>query len=355
MHGNVTFANRHALQGTDADATDRAAGVNVLDGIAPKDRERVAATLHRVAHGETVLGEEYTALHPDGTAYQVASYASPIERAGEVVGIRAIAVDVTERTQAEAARQRLEEQLQHAERLESLAVLAGGLAHDYNNLLVAVLGNAELALTGLKPGTLAFERVRKIQNAARRAAELTDKLLDYSGRRHLVLQPLALNDLVREVCESPPGALGRPGVLTIELAAALPPIEGDPAQVRQVLSNLLSNAADAIEGQGGTVRVRTGVMHGDAPELHDAYLGGELVPQDHVYLEVSDTGPGMDEATRARVFDPFFTTKFPGRGLGLAAVLGIVRTHRGAITLDSGPGRGTTFRVLFRVAPDGAA
>ncbi|MBI5481744.1 MAG: PAS domain S-box protein [Deltaproteobacteria bacterium] len=350
VDGNVTFANRHALQGAASGATADARGVNVLDGVAPKDRERVAATLRRVIEGETVLGAEYTALHPDGSPYEVACYASPIERGGHLVGIRAIAIDITERKQAEAARQRYEVQLQHAAKLESLAVLAGGLAHDYNNLLVAVLGNAELALTGLKAGTLAHERVHKIQNAARRAAELTDRLLDYSGGRHFVLQALALNEIVVETRSLLEGTLARAGAVRLELASELPAIEGDAAQVRQVVSNLLTNAAEAVEGRGGTITVRTGVMRGDHPALRDAYLGGELLPEDHVFLEVADTGCGMDEATRLRVFDPFFTTKFPGRGLGLAAVLGIVRTHRGAVHVDSEVDRGTTFRVLFRVA-----
>jgi PAS domain S-box-containing protein len=350
--GKVTFANRYVLRAAGLTDLDTLAGKNILDDYTPTDRARMADSLRRVLAGHTVLGEELAGVRPNGTTYEVAVYASPIERGGEVVGVRTIAIDVSDRKRAEAARQRLEAQLQHAERLESLAVLAGGLAHDYNNLLVAVLGNAELALTGLKPGTVAFERVQKIQNAARRAAELTDRLLDYSGRRHLALQPLGLNDVAREVCELPLGELGRPGALLVELAAALPAIEGDPAQVRQVVSHLLSNAADAIEGQGGTVTVRTGTMRGDAPVLRDAYLGSELQPEEHVYLEVADTGVGMDEATRARVFDPFFTTKFPGRGLGLAAVLGIVRTHRGAITVTSEVGRGTTFRVLFRLAAE---
>jgi PAS domain S-box-containing protein len=348
--GRIRFANREArrIGGGDLD------GLTVFDAFGADNGDLVAADFASVLRGEPLVGREYAGRFRDGSIYHVGIWATPIVRGGAIVGVRAISVDMSERRRAEAARQRLEGQLQHAERLESLAVLAGGLAHDYNNLLVAVLGNAELALTGLKPGSAAFERVRKIQNAARRAAELTDKLLDYSGRRHFVLQPLVLNDLVRDVCEPATGALGEPGVLSLELAATLPPIDGEPAQVRQVLTNLLSNAAEAIEGGGGSVTVRTGTMRGDAPELRDAYLGGELLPEDYVYLEVDDTGPGMDEATRARVFDPFFTTKFAGRGLGMAAVLGIVRTHRGAITVDSAVGRGTTFRVLFRVAAERA-
>jgi PAS domain S-box-containing protein len=354
QQANITFANRHLLKTAGLASADAIIGKGFFELFPPADRRQTNADARRVFEGQTLLGEEYSGLRPNGTRYHVAVYASAIERGGQVVGARAIAVDITERKQAEAARQRYEAQLQHAEKLESLAVLAGGLAHDYNNLLVAILGNAELALTGLKPGTAAHERVRKIQNAARRAAELTNQLLDYSGRRHFALKALALNGIVEEVRAFLEGTLARVGTVLLELAPALPAIEGDAAQVRQVLSNLLSNAAEAaeaVEGRGGTITVRTGVMRGDHPALRDAYLGGELLPVDYAYVEVADTGCGMDEATRRRIFDPFFTTKFPGRGLGLAAVLGIVRSHRGAIQVESEVDGGTSFRVLFRLAP----
>jgi PAS domain S-box-containing protein len=355
VDGNITFANRNVLKATGLTDVDAIRGRNIFDTYLSTDRERVAASKQRMLAGQTLLGEEFTGLRPNGTVYHVAVYASPIERGGQMIGVRSIAIDITERKRAEAARQRYEARLQHAEKLESLAVLAGGLAHDYNNLLVAILGNAELALTGLKPGTSAHERVHKIRNAARRAAELTDQLLDCSGRRHFALRTFALNDIVEEMCASLGGVLGRADRLHLELAPTLPAIEGDTGQVRQVLSNLLTNAADAVEGRNGTVTVRTGVVRGDDPALRDAYLGSELLPEDYVFVEVADTGCGMDEATRARVFDPFFTTKFPGRGLGLAAVLGIVRTHRGAIRVESEVDRGTTFGVLFRVAEGAAA
>jgi PAS domain S-box-containing protein len=348
--GNITFVNRYIWQAAGLDGPDALLGVNVIDTHGRQDREWFAARIRQVLDGDVLHGDEITGLRPNGTPYAVAVYASRIERGGQVVGLRAVAVDVSERQRAEAARQRFEEQLQHAEKLESLAVLAGGLAHDYNNLLVAILGNAELALTGLKSGTAAHDRVSKIQKAARKAAELTNQLLDYSGRRHFALRALRLNEIVEEVRSLVGGALDRVGTVRLELQPALPDLEGDAAQVRQVVSSLLSNAADAIEGRGGTITVRTGLMRGDHPALRDAYLGGELLPEDYVYIEVADTGCGMDEATRARVFDPFFTTKFPGRGLGLAAVLGIVRGHRGAIHVASEVDRGTTFRVLFRVA-----
>jgi len=247
-------------------------------------------------------------------------------------------------------RRRLDDKLQQAQKLESLGVLAGGIAHDFNNLLTGILGNADLALLELSPESPAREEIGQIRLASTRAADLTRQMLAYAGRGRFVSEILDLSKVVEEMLHLLESSICKQAALHCDLAPDLPAIEGDPGQIRQVVMNLITNASDALEEQPGLLSLRTGIceLDGGDPLLlqEDAREGGGP----HVFLEVSDTGCGMDAETRARMFDPFFTTKFPGRGLGLAAMLGIVRSHRGAVRVESEPGRGTTCRVLFPVA-----
>ena len=240
-----------------------------------------------------------------------------------------------------------EEQMRNAQKLESLGVLAGGIAHDFNNLLVGVLGNASLALTELPDDSPARQFVKDVETSAQRAAELTRQMLAYSGRGKFVVESLSLSQVVREMTQLLGRVISKRARLSLHLREDLPPIVGDATQVRQVVMNLITNASDALLGEPGLVTARTGTVHADARLLASTYLNEELPAGEYVYLEVTDSGVGMDTATRARIFEPFFTTKFTGRGLGLAAVLGIVRSHKGAIDVTSEPGCGTTFRVLF--------
>ncbi len=226
-------------------------------------------------------------------------------------------------------------------------MLAGGIAHDFNNLLMGVLGNADLALLQLPPEAPGREHVKKIVTAAMRAAELTNQMLAYSGKGRFVVEALNVNRIIEEMDHLLGTVLSKKTSLRFHLAPDLPMVEADASQLRQVVMNLLTNASEALGESSGTVLVTTGVMVADAAYLRGCTLSEELLPGRYVYLEVSDAGQGMDAATRARIFDPFFTTKFTGRGLGLAAVLGIVRGHRGGIKIYSEPGKGTTFTVLF--------
>jgi PAS domain S-box-containing protein len=217
--------------------------------------------------------------------------------------------DITERKQTEAERERLARHLEQVQRLESLGILVGGIAHDFNNLLTVIRGSARLVLDDLAPGAAARPRIERIAAAAEHAAELTEEMLAYAGKAPTALAPLDVSALV--------------------------------------IMNLVLNAADALGGEGGRVVLSTRLVDVARSDLDGAFGAADVAPGRFVAIEVRDTGCGMDEATAARVFEPFFSTKFSGRGLGMAAVLGIVQSHRGVIRIDSAPGRGTTVRVLL--------
>jgi CheY-like chemotaxis protein len=228
--------------------------------------------------------------------------------------------------------------------------LAGGIAHDFNNLLVGILGNAGLALMELTPESPARYTIEQIEVAGQRAAELARQMLAYSGKGRFVIQRLNLNAVVEEMTHLLQVSIAKNVVLKYNFAPALPAVEADATQLRQVVMNLVVNASEAIGSRSGVITITTGAMHADRSYLNEIYTAPDLPEGDYVYLEIADTGSGMDAETREKVFDPFFTTKFTGRGLGLAAVLGIVRGHQGAIKVYSEPGRGTTFKVLLPCA-----
>ena len=282
----------------------------------------------------------------DGRRIPVDINSSVIDYQGRKA-VLAVMRDLTERKQADEERRRLEAQIQHTQKLESLGVLAGGIAHDFNNLLVGILGNADLALMDMSPLAPARGSVEEIKRAAVRASELTTQMLAYSGKGRFVVKAVSLNELVEEMVHLLAVSISKKTSLRLALAGELPTVEVDPAQIRQVVMNLITNAADAISDAPGVITIGTGVIHADRGYLADTYLNEELPPGDYAYVEVSDTGCGMDTETKRRLFEPFFTTKFPGRGLGLAAVLGIIRGHRGAVEVTSDRGAGTKFRVLL--------
>jgi PAS domain S-box-containing protein len=248
--------------------------------------------------------------------------------------------DITERRQAEAA-------LRSAQKLESLGLMAGGIAHDFNNLLTMMLGNMNLARQTLDQPAEAARHLDHAEQVLHRAADLTRQLLAYSGRGVFVVGPLCLNRLVEDMTPLLTVGISRHARIQCELHARLPWIEGDATQLQQVLLNLVTNAADAIAPGEGVITVRTRRVDLDQAALDTDFPGSGLAPGIHILLEVQDSGQGMDDEVRRRLFDPFFSTKGPGRGLGLSAMLGILRGHRGAVRVDSEPGRGTTFTLAF--------
>jgi two-component system, cell cycle sensor histidine kinase and response regulator CckA len=258
-----------------------------------------------------------------------------------------IALDITERIVSERARKNLEAQIQHTQKLESLGVLAGGIAHDFNNILMAILGYADLALMDTDPGSGARSSIEEIEKAARNAADLTKQMLAYSGKGRFEVMKLDLNHVIREMTHLLEISISKKAVIKFNLRDALPPIEADPSQMRQIIMNLITNASDAMEDTSGVISITTNVIDCDRDYLHTAYLSDQVQEGRFVYLEVADNGCGMDEETLKRLFDPFFTTKFTGRGLGLSAVLGIVRGHGGTIKVYSEQGRGSSFKILL--------
>lgn len=252
---------------------------------------------------------------------------------------------------AEAERRKLEAQMLQTQKLESLGVLAGGIAHDFNNLLTSVIGYADLARGELPAASTARGFIEEAMVGARHAAELTQQMLAYSGRGTLIVEPVQLSTLVSDITRLLEVSISKKCVLRFDLMEDLPACLGDATQLRQVIMNLIINASDAIGDRSGVIAITTGVAWCDRAYLAENFINDTLAEGLYVHLEVADTGSGMSAETRARIFDPFFTTKFTGRGLGLAAVLGIVRGHKGSIRVYSEPGRGTTFKLLLPAEP----
>jgi PAS domain S-box-containing protein len=323
---------------TEAELRER----TLFDLVRPDHRavvaERSAARL-RGEPAETTF--EVPILAKDGTERWAEMSAAVVEYEGGPASI-VTCFDITDR-------KRLERQMLHTQKLESLGVLAGGIAHDFNNLLVSMLGNASLALEELPADSGAQYSVAQIERAAVRAAELTNQLLAYAGKGTLRRESTDLAALVTEMGQLLETAVGRRGTIALGCDPNAPPIEADPGQLRQVVMNLITNAADALGDTGGTISIRTGVTTyaGADPDPEGRWIAATPAPGRYVFLEVADSGSGMDETTRARIFDPFFTTKVTGHGLGLAAVLGIVRGHDGHVAVTSTRDAGSTVRVVM--------
>ncbi|MGA3040553.1 MAG: PAS domain S-box protein [Bryobacteraceae bacterium] len=319
-------------------------GRSVFDLIHPDER----ADLPRAFTGflerpGAVVTVELRVQHKDGSWRWIEAISKNLLHDRVIAGIVINYRDVTER-------KRLEEQLRETQKLESIGVLAGGVAHDFNNLLTGMLGNASLALDALRPEHAGRPYVEEVIKAAESAAHLTRQLLAYSGKGRFVIQPVDLSELTREMTKLVRTSIPRTVELRLDLAAGLPAVEGDRGQLQQLIMNLVINGGESIgEDQPGSLAVATRAKSISAESSRG------IQPGLYVELEVRDTGCGMDQETQSKIFDPFFTTKFSGRGLGLSAVLGIVRGHKGAMHVRSAPGQGTTFQVLLPASPRAAA
>ncbi len=298
------------------------------DLLAGRPGREITLTARR-RNGEKLRCEWYNTVLPDAE--------------GKPLGVVTFIRDVTEREQLEA-------QLRQSQRLESLGLLAGGVAHDFNNLLVGILGSASLGLEQLPPDSPVRPLLEKVVSAGRRATQLTQRMLAYAGRSAPDVQIMDLNALVHEMAEFATAAFPRTVALRIDTATELPLIRADSSQIQQIIMNLLINAAEAIGERAGQVTVATRAETLSEVRCAAEFPNQKLVPGPYVTLEVSDNGCGMSPDTLSRIFDPFFTTKFAGRGLGLSAMLGIVRAHKGAVKVWSQEGVGTVFRVLLPAA-----
>ena len=279
----------------------------------------------------------------DGTFYDAEHIISPIYDAdGRITHFVGFQRDMT-------SEKALRTQMEHAQRLESLGVLAGGIAHDFNNILTAIMGNVALAERRVESDSPAMDFLKRVEDSTQGAANLCKQMLAYSGKGKFEIKPINLSALVEEISRLMEVSIKKNVLLRYNLAKNLPAVEADAAQLQQVILNLITNANEAIEDKSGVITINTGVMFADSGYLLNTYTNASLPEGRYVYLEVSDTGCGMDAKTMKRIFDPFFTTKFTGRGLGMSAVVGIINSHRGALKIYSEVGRGTTFKILLPI------
>lgn len=327
-------------------------GKSILEIFPPDEaRERLVKTRRVFETGER-FHEEYRLRLPTGEVWHEATVAPMRDAGGAINAVVGIVHDVTARKRAEAESNRLREKLHRGDKLESLGILAGGIAHDFGSLMTGVLGNTRLLLKELPADSPARPTLTGIESAVNQAYDLVQNLLACSGERTFDLRRRDLKELAERSIEmvrsSAPAAVG----FGLEAAPDLPATEVDETQMIQVLTNLLHNAA--VGAGGGTVRVRIGTVRADRDFLASTYLNQDLAPGEYLSLEVQDEGCGMSEQQLARVFDPFFTTKADGRGLGLASLPGILRGHSGDVRVESRAGAGTTFQLILPLSgPEG--
>jgi two-component system, cell cycle sensor histidine kinase and response regulator CckA len=327
-----------------------------FEALTGLDAERVMGrrVLEVLPALEPVWIERYGVVVRSGEPVRFRQYSSTLERHYEVVAYRpepgqfaTVFSDITELIGAEERRRETERRLFESQKLDSLGLLAGGIAHDFNNMLMGVLGNASLALDDAPAGSALEECLQDIQLAAKNAAGLAKQLLAYSGRGRFVVEPVDLGSVLQEMAKLLEASIPKGVRIRYQLDSGVGPVHADVSQLRQVLMNLILNAAQAIGDRSGIITVAISAMDCDQEYLDTTFASDDLVAGRFVYLEITDTGEGMDAETLPRIFDPFFSTKAAGRGLGLAATMGIVRGHKGAIKVYSEVGRGSTFKVLL--------
>ncbi len=306
--------------------------------------------LQRAASENVALRDfEEDVVFEDGSRVTLLSSAVPLhDHAGAVRGAIGAFMDITARKHAQQERLEVERKMLETQKLESLGILAGGIAHDFNNLLTGILGGVSLVRSSASiVASEADHHLAQIERSALRAADLCRQMLAYSGRGRFVLEEINVSELLNEISVLLESSIPKKVKLNLELSPDLPSVRVDATQLRQIMMNLVINAAEAIGEKNGIIRCITGLERATREYLDDAINGATLPEGDYVFVEVSDTGCGMDAETMKRIFEPFFTTKFTGRGLGLAATLGIVRGHRGALRVYSEVGRGTVFKILL--------
>jgi PAS domain S-box-containing protein len=311
------------------------------DLFPPELGEAMRVAEQQVLRDGHSLEEEEEWVHAGGDSHAYITQKFPLlDSLGQCWGLGLISTDITGRKEADRT-------LLQGQKLESLGILAGGIAHDFNNLLGAILGNLGLAQMENSPMSPIRHRLDTIEALVVKAADLTRQMLAYSGRGKFMVRSVNLSVLVTEMTHLLGISISKKATLKYEIQSDLPNMEADPTQIQQVVMNLVINASDAIGDRNGTITIRTGTRVLDPAFLQRVFDGQELTPGTFVTLEVSDNGSGMSPETLKRIFDPFFTTKFTGRGLGLAALQGIVRGHHGGIRVYSELGKGTIFRLLF--------
>ncbi len=337
--GTTTFVNRRMAEMLGY-LPGEMVGRSLFDFVAEADLEQAHRNMaeRREAQGAQ---HDFRFRCKDGAdLWAIVTRTPVVDDAGQVVSLLGVITDITER--------RRQEQVQlQSQKLESLGVLAGGIAHDFNNLLTAILGNISLAQLCLAKASPALPYLEKMELTVQRATNLTRQMLAYSGLGHFTVGPLDLNQAVEEMSHLLSVSISKKVALRYHLQAGLPILMGEVSQIQQVVMNLVTNASEAIGDAEGMVSIRTGTRDYDQNALARDFPGQAIEPGTFLALDVSDTGQGMTPEVQARIFEPFFTTKFTGRGLGLSAMQGIVRGHKGGIRVYSEPGKGSTFKLIF--------
>jgi two-component system cell cycle sensor histidine kinase/response regulator CckA len=344
------FRNRSWAEDLGYAGGEIAAGMEILaDLLHPDDLAKMPENFARWnnASDKDILETEYRLRNAAGEWRWFISRDTVYKRnsEGEVQQIIGIMQDVTKRKQADEERQKLEMQILRAQKLESLGVLAGGIAHDFNNLLTAMLGYSTLAQSRVSEGSPVLPMLKEIQKASEHAAGLTKQMLAFAGKGKVQIESIHLKDLVEEMSHLIQSLTSKKATVEFDLEPAV--IEGDAAQIRQIIMNLVSNASDALEEKAGKIEVHIGTRFATAQELSSTITPDELPSGEYAFIRVTDNGCGMDTETQTKIFDPFFSTKFTGKGLGLAAVIGIVHSHRGTIRIHSTVGAGTLFELFI--------
>ena len=345
--GRFILVNPKGVELLGYDSEEELLGKSVAEMVVEEDRATLVSNIAKRLAGDQRTGFTYKMMRKDGSIFESEVHSTRIMKNGEPGGMRAAVLDVTARNQAERDRRLFDQKMLHTQKLESLGVMAGGIAHDFNNLLTAVLGNAQLALHDLLGAADVRNYLEQIEIAATRAAGLTSQLLSYAGNSLMQSQSIDLNGLLEEMAPLVEVSTSKKVSISLDLEPGLPAIHGDPSQIRQVVLNLLTNASEALGIESGQVVVKSQCVDADAAYLSGSFIEDVLPEGTYVSLQITDNGRGMEQDTIDRIFDPFFTTNFIGRGLGLTAVLGIVRAHKGAVKVASRPGHGTTFELLF--------
>jgi signal transduction histidine kinase/CheY-like chemotaxis protein len=332
-----------------ADPKDRPSNFRVFS--AGRELTPEELPIQRAAAKDIVIRDfEEEIEFSDGRRLHLLASAAPLHDAsGKVRGAVGAIIDITARKNAESERQRIEIKLRETQKLESLGVLAGGIAHDFNNLLTGIVGNASMARMDCGPRSSLTQYFEQIEHSSLYAADLCKQLLAYAGKGRLVVESIDIPQVVRDTTHLIQSSLNPQSRLSFDLQPT-PPVEADAVQLRQVIMNLVINASEAIGANVGTIHLGTKSIHADRQYLEQTIGDSDLPEGDYVVLQISDTGSGMSPQTVSKIFDPFFSTKFTGRGLGLAAVQGIIRTHKGAIRVYSEEGKGTTFKILLPAA-----
>lgn len=315
--------------------------------IHPADRGMVEHAVNEIMAGREVQPIEHRLIRRNGRTIWIRNTMVPYrDERGRLLRYDGLVEDIS-------ARKQTEDHLLYSEKIESLGRMAGAIAHNFNNIVAIILGNAEMAMMGLAPDSPVLPRLGHIVDACRRAQTITDQIMAYMGHMPLSLGPLSISDLIGLM--APLLEVGIPERLTLQydLAVNLPSISVDAGQVRQMVMSLFTNAVEAIGEKPGQIRITTGIMQADPEFFDEPHMAKDLRAGPYVTIEIKDDGGGMDETVRARMFDPFFSTKFLGRGLGLPAVLGIVRQQEGFIKVHSEPGAGAAFLVGFPVMKTG--